>query len=125
MVEDARRRRLLSFTFHLATVAAVAGPATSASAAADIVVESSSLKKSSTEDIIASPLDERKYEAFTLDNGLRVLIISDPSLSTAAAAMDVHVGACSDPVAVPVSMNATGKSLLSICTFASIDTHIS
>jgi insulysin len=52
--------------------------------------------------IIKPPLDERDYVAYTLENGLRVLLCSDPSSSNeAAAAMDVHVGACSDPDYLP------------------------
>lgn len=49
------------------------------------------------DDILKSPKDKRKYEAYTLENGLRVLLCSDPSSQEAAAAMDVHVGATSDP----------------------------
>jgi insulysin len=52
--------------------------------------------------IIKPPLDECEYVAYTLANGLRVLLCSDPSPSfEAAAAMDVHVGACSDPGYLP------------------------
>jgi len=36
------------------------------------------------------------------ENGLRVLLCSDPTSTSAAAAMDVHVGACADPDEVPV-----------------------
>ena len=44
------------------------------------------------------PLDKREYRALQLDNDLRVLLISDSSGSNrAAAALDVHVGAFSDP----------------------------
>ncbi|KAL7563331.1 hypothetical protein ACA910_016685 [Epithemia clementina (nom. ined.)] len=51
--------------------------------------------------IVKPPLDDRDYFTFTLDNGLRVLLCSDPSTNEAAVAMDVHVGATSDPVEVP------------------------
>ena len=52
-------------------------------------------------DVIKPPLDDSDYVAYTLDNGLRVLLCSDPYQSNeAAAAMDVHVGACSDPESV-------------------------
>ena len=54
--------------------------------------------------IMKPPLDKREYEYFSLPNGLRVLLCSDPSSNSAAAAMDVHVGAESDPNAVPVSI---------------------
>lgn len=52
-------------------------------------------------DIIKAPLDDREYLTITLENGLRVLLCSDPSTTEAAAAMDVHVGATSDPPQVP------------------------
>jgi hypothetical protein len=51
--------------------------------------------------IIKPPLDKRSYDTFVLPNGLRVLLCSDPSSTTSAVAMNVHVGACSDPVEVP------------------------
>jgi len=51
--------------------------------------------------IIIPPLDTRSYDTFTLSNGLRVLLCSDPSSNTAAAAMNVHVGASSDPIEIP------------------------
>jgi insulysin len=43
------------------------------------------------------PPDDRQYRVSILPNGLRVVICSDPSSNEAGAAMDVHVGACSDP----------------------------
>jgi hypothetical protein len=52
-------------------------------------------------DVIKPPLDDREYFTYTLNNGLRVLLCSDPSSNEAASAMDVHVGACSDPAEVP------------------------
>ena len=52
--------------------------------------------------IIQPPLDECKYVTYTMENGLRVLLCSDPSPSyQAAAAMDVHVGATADPDYLP------------------------
>ena len=47
--------------------------------------------------IIQSQNDSRHYQAFTLDNGLKVLIISDPETKKAAASLDVFVGSASDP----------------------------
>jgi len=44
-----------------------------------------------------SPNDERVYRAFTLDNGLRVLVISDTNSDMASAALNVDVGAYDDP----------------------------
>ena len=48
-------------------------------------------------EIITSPNDQRSYAGFTLSNGLKVLLISDPTTDKAAAAMDVNVGSGSDP----------------------------
>ncbi len=48
-------------------------------------------------DIIQSQNDSRQYQSFTLDNGLKVLIISDPETKKAAASLDVFVGSASDP----------------------------
>ena len=42
-------------------------------------------------------LDEREYRRFTLDNGLKVLLVHDPKMNNSAAAMDVGVGSLSDP----------------------------
>lgn len=48
-------------------------------------------------EIVKSPSDMRQYESFQLPNQLRVLLISDPSTETAAAALDVNIGSGSDP----------------------------
>lgn len=48
-----------------------------------------------------SALDERRYACITLDNGLQVLLVSDPKTEKASAAMDVHVGHQSDPEELP------------------------
>jgi insulysin len=47
--------------------------------------------------IIKPPKDDRDYLAYILDNGLKVILCSDPLSNEAGAAMDCHVGACSDP----------------------------
>ena len=49
------------------------------------------------EQIVKSPTDQRSYEYFVLDNGMKALVISDPDTDKAAAALDVHVGHMSDP----------------------------
>lgn len=104
-VDDKRRRQLL-FTM-LAAMAATTAPVAEASMMEPTVVlaegEEALRKKVFFTDIIKSPLDECQYLAYTLDNGLRVLLCSDPvsSSNEAAAAMDIHVGACSDPSTVP------------------------
>lgn len=44
-----------------------------------------------------SPSDHRHYQAFTLNNGLRVLCVHDPKADKAAAAMAVNAGHFNDP----------------------------
>lgn len=46
---------------------------------------------------LQSPNDDRQYEAFTLPNQMKVLVISDPTTDKAAASLDVFVGSSSDP----------------------------
>ena len=48
-------------------------------------------------EITKSPNDERSYESLVLDNGLKVLLVSDPRTDKAAASLDVNVGSGSDP----------------------------
>ncbi len=47
--------------------------------------------------VVKSPADDRNYRYLTLDNGLNVLLISDPDTDKAAAAVDVNVGSYMDP----------------------------
>ncbi|PIO70558.1 peptidase, M16 family [Teladorsagia circumcincta] len=49
------------------------------------------------DNIIKSQSDQMEYRGLELTNGLRVLLISDPTTDTAAAAMDVNVGSLMDP----------------------------
>ena len=44
-----------------------------------------------------SAMDHRTYQVLSLENQLRVVLISDPNTSISAAAMDVAVGSFSDP----------------------------
>ena len=46
---------------------------------------------------VQSPNDEKGYRYVQLDNGLRVLLISDPDTEKAAASLDVYVGSASNP----------------------------
>jgi insulysin len=46
---------------------------------------------------VQSPADEKSYRYVELDNGLRALLISDPTTEKAAAALDVYVGSASNP----------------------------
>lgn len=44
-----------------------------------------------------SPNDTRDYRALTLDNGLTVLLVSDPDADKAAVSLNVEVGSAQDP----------------------------
>jgi predicted lipoprotein len=57
--------------------------------------------KQSFPDITKSAEDDRNYRGLELKNGLKVLLVSDPSTDKAAAAMDVHIGHMSDPPNLP------------------------
>lgn len=41
--------------------------------------------------------DGRAYRGLELANGLKAVLVSDPTTDKAAAALDVHVGHMSDP----------------------------
>lgn len=47
--------------------------------------------------VYRSPADERNYRHITLDNGLSVLLISDPETDKAAASLSVNVGSFDNP----------------------------
>lgn len=47
---------------------------------------------------VKGEIDHRDYRHLTLDNGLQVLLISDPEADKAAAALDVHVGHHQNPL---------------------------
>ncbi|KAJ3020429.1 UNVERIFIED_CONTAM: Insulinase (Peptidase M16) [Siphonaria sp. JEL0065] len=53
------------------------------------------------EDIRKPDIDERQYRILTLENGLDVLLVSDPETDRASAAMDVNVGYLYDPDEAP------------------------
>lgn len=44
-----------------------------------------------------APNDQSAYRRLTLDNGLRVILLSDPKLNKSAASLVVHVGQIDDP----------------------------
>ncbi|MEZ5557216.1 MAG: insulinase family protein [Pseudomonadales bacterium] len=48
-----------------------------------------------------SPNDDRQYRYLTLDNGLRVLLVSDPTTDKAAASLVVERGSFHEPEAYP------------------------
>lgn len=47
--------------------------------------------------LVKSANDARQYRYLELDNGLKVLLVSDSEAERAAAALDVHVGSRNDP----------------------------
>ncbi len=47
--------------------------------------------------VYRSPNDKRQYRALTLDNGLRVLLVSDPDTDKSAASLSVEVGSFQNP----------------------------
>ncbi|WP_223671157.1 insulinase family protein [Kangiella shandongensis] len=49
------------------------------------------------QEITKSHLDERQYQYKKLDNGLKVIVVSDPEADKAAASLDVHIGHLADP----------------------------
>lgn len=51
--------------------------------------------------IEVSLLDTRQFRVITLANQLQVLLVSDPTSSSAAASMDLGVGYFSDPPDLP------------------------
>lgn len=54
-----------------------------------------------TDQIIKSPNDQRDYRYVLLDNGLKVVLISDPQADKSAAAMAVFRGSSDEPEARP------------------------
>ncbi|KAJ3384853.1 Insulinase (Peptidase M16) [Entophlyctis sp. JEL0112] len=51
--------------------------------------------------LLVPDIDDRNYRFITLSNGLDVMLISDPKVDRAAAAMDVNVGYLADPPSLP------------------------
>ena len=45
--------------------------------------------------------DNKEYRAVELSNGLKVMLVSDPTTETAAAAMNIHCGSFQDPLELP------------------------
>lgn len=44
------------------------------------------------DDIIRSPEDKRLYRGLEFSNGLKVMLVSDPTTDKSSAALDVHIG---------------------------------
>ncbi|WP_166739309.1 insulinase family protein [Psychromonas algicola] len=56
-----------------------------------------SLSLSNKNTIIKAPNDQRNYRYLELDNGLKVVLVSDSTASQSAVSMNVHVGHMDDP----------------------------
>ena len=98
-----RRRLVLSLMTSSSLVPLVGNAATSSSSSTTIAATAESAATQTdhkTYTVIIPPLDKREYVTYTMPNGLNVLLVSDPASTTAACAMNVHVGACSDPAEV-------------------------
>ncbi|RUO42778.1 hypothetical protein CWE15_05055 [Aliidiomarina taiwanensis] len=54
-------------------------------------------KPSDTTQVYTSPYDTREYRTLTLENGLQVMLVSDPETEKSAAALAVHVGSMQNP----------------------------
>ena len=52
---------------------------------------------SAQQEIIKSQNDERQYRYLQLDNGLKIVLVSDLKADKAAASLDVHIGHMADP----------------------------
>ena len=102
-VSDSIRRRQLLFSLLAASGATAVRPSVvhaeeAIDAKSEITVKTPDGKPVQ---IMLPPLDDRDFATYILGNGLRVLLCSDPSTNSAGVAMDVHVGACSDPDDIP------------------------
>ncbi|KAM9366027.1 insulin-degrading enzyme isoform 2-T2 [Pholidichthys leucotaenia] len=49
------------------------------------------------DDIIRSPEDKRVYRGLEFTNGMKAVLISDPTTDKSSASLDVHIGSLSDP----------------------------
>jgi insulysin len=76
--------------------AVVSGPDGSAAAAASQPGVSTALPAPAVT-VVQSPNDDRDYRYMTLDNGLQVLLVSDPATDKAAASLVVFRGSYHDP----------------------------
>lgn len=52
-------------------------------------------------EVVVSPNDNRTYRLIALDNGLEVMLVSDPTAEKSAAALSIGLGAASDPDEYP------------------------
>jgi len=64
---------------------------------ANLKINESDYINKTYDNIIKSLGDTRDYKGFLLNNGLKILLISDPETDKSAAALDVNIGSMSDP----------------------------
>lgn len=57
--------------------------------------------KARVNNIVKSEFDKREYRGLELQNGMKVVLISDPSTDKCAAALDVNIGYLCDPKELP------------------------
>lgn len=105
-VDKKRRQLLFSLLASAATTSMLPTQEAAAEAPISTLVEqeesiANAFKNAPKGPLIIPPMDTRTYETFTMPNGLKVILCSDPTSTTASVAMDVHVGAASDPEKVP------------------------
>lgn len=62
-----------------------------------LLVACASVTGGSGGSVIVSETDPRAFRYLQLDNGLKVLLVSDPGADKAGASLDVHVGSRQDP----------------------------
>ena len=63
--------------------------------------ESEPSAQSSNFTIVTAQRDARLFRGLELDNGMRLVLVSDPKAEVAGASLDVHVGSYSDPDDLP------------------------
>ncbi|KFD65259.1 hypothetical protein M514_00656 [Trichuris suis] len=54
-----------------------------------------------SDSIIKSPEDKRLYRGLELSNGMKVMLVSDPTTEKAAASLDLNIGHLNDPRELP------------------------
>ena len=62
-----------------------------------IILSLVSISCTSKEEIMKHPLDKSEVRKITLENGLRVYLLSDPDFNVSSASMSIDVGALEDP----------------------------
>lgn len=90
----------LSLVLVIGVIVGITVPLLSARHGADdVILVGPVSSESCTKDSVVCPskLDDRQYRVTTLNNGLRVLLISDPNSNISAAAMDIPAGSVNDP----------------------------